>query len=93
MPTRKNRIISLRLSEEEYESLKSRYASHGVRSLSEFARDAMHRMLGDNPDKPTNGADIQNRVQVLDGKLAVLETEVSRLSRAIELDVSARKSQ
>jgi hypothetical protein len=89
MATRKNRIISLRLSEEEYESLKSRYAAHGVRSLSEFARDAMHRMLGD----PMNGADIENRVQALGGKLAVLEDEVTRVSRVVELEVSARKAQ
>ncbi len=90
MNTRKNRIISLRLSEEEYESLKSRYASCGVRSLSEFARDAMHRMLGDDPP---DGSDIENRVQALDGKLALLESEVSRLSRVIELEVATRKAQ
>jgi hypothetical protein len=53
MPTRKNRIISLRLSEEEYESLKSVYASRGVRSLSEFARDAMHRVVGGYPSSDT----------------------------------------
>jgi hypothetical protein len=89
MPTRKNRIISLRLSEQEYESLRSRYASHGVRSLSEFARDAMHRMLGDSP---LDGAGIEDRVQMLDGKLAVLEDEVSRLSRVVEQEVAARKT-
>jgi hypothetical protein len=88
MPTRKSRIISLRLSEEEYESLKSRYASHGVRSLSEFARDAMHRVLGEEPASP---ADLRNRVQLLDGKVALLEGEVSRLSRVVELEV-ARKT-
>ena len=89
MPTRKNRIISLRLSEEEYESLKSRYASHGVRSLSEFARDAMHRVLGEEPASPV---DLRNRVRLLDGKVALLEGEVSRLSRAVELEVAARKT-
>jgi hypothetical protein len=88
MPTRKNRIISLRLSEEEYESLKSRYASHGVRSLSEFARDAMQRML-----EQGGGPGIETRVQALDGKLAVLANEVSRLSRVLEDGVSERKAQ
>jgi hypothetical protein len=89
MPTRKSRIISLRLSEEEYESLKSRYASHGVRSLSEFARDAMHRVLG---EEPANPADLRNRVQLLDGKVALLEGEVSRLSRVVEHEFVARKT-
>jgi hypothetical protein len=90
MSTRKSRIISLRLSEEEYESLKSRYAAHGVRSLSEFARDAMHRMLaGDHP----GGVGIETRVQALDGRLAVLANEVSRLSRVIEHEAPERKAQ
>jgi hypothetical protein len=89
MPTRRNRIISLRLSEQEYESLKSRYASHGVRNLSEFARDAMHRMLRDDP---MNGAIIANRVQALDRKVAVLERRISDLSRVVGAEVAARKT-
>ena len=90
MPMRKNRIISLRLSEEEYESLKSIYESRGVRSLSEFARDAMHRIVGAGPP---NGADLHDRVQLLDGKVALLEGEVSRLSRVLAMEVEARKTQ
>lgn len=86
---RKNKIISLRLSEEEYESLKSIYESRGVRSLSEFARDAMHRVVGGGPP---DGANIEDRVELLHGKVTVLEGEVSRLSRAMALEVEARKT-
>jgi len=89
MPTRKNRIISLRLSEEEYESLKSIYESRGVRSLSEFARDAMHRVVCQGP---TNGADLHDRVDVLNGKVALLEGEVSRLSRVVATEVAAKRN-
>jgi hypothetical protein len=91
MPTRKNRIISLRLSEEEYENLKSVYASRGIRSLSEFARDAMHRVVGGYPS--SDGANIEHRVELLHGKVAMLEGEVSRLSRAVGLEAEARKTQ
>jgi hypothetical protein len=90
MTTRKNKIISLRLSEEEYESLKAIYASRGVRSLSEFARDAMHRVLGEGPPDDGNIAD---RVELLNGKVALLEGEVSRLSRAVALEAETRKTQ
>jgi hypothetical protein len=90
MPTRNNKIISLRLSEEEHPSLKSIYASRGVRSLSEFARDAMHRVLDEGPP---DGANIEDRVELLNGQVALLEGEVSRLSRAVALEVSARKTQ
>jgi hypothetical protein len=89
MPTRKNKIISLRLSEEEYEGLKVVYESRGVRSLSEFAREAMHRVVGEGPP---DGANIEHRVELLHGKVAVLEGEVSRLSRAVEIEVAARKT-
>jgi len=88
MPTRKTKIISLRLSEEEYESLKTVYSSRGVRSLSEFARDAMHRVVG---DAPPDIVTIEDRVELLHGKVALLEGEVSRLSRAVGLE-AARKT-
>jgi hypothetical protein len=88
MPTRKNKIISLRLSEEEYESLKLVYSSRGVRSLSEFARDAMHRVVGE----PTNRPNLQDHVQLLAGRVALLEGEVARLSRAVALEVAAEET-
>jgi hypothetical protein len=87
--TRKHRIISLRLSDAEYESLKSRYASHGACSLSEFARDAMHRMLGDDP---LDGVDIEDRVKLLGGKVAALERKVSRLSHVLETELAGKKT-
>jgi hypothetical protein len=90
MQTRKNRIISLRLSEEEYESLKTIYEARGVRSLSEFARDAMHRVVGEGPP---NGADLHDRVELLNGKVALLEGEVSRLSRVLAMDAATRRTE
>lgn len=41
----KSRMISLRLSAEEYESLRNLYASYGARSVSDFARLAMKRLI------------------------------------------------
>jgi hypothetical protein len=91
MQPKRSKMISLRLSDEEYESLKTLYAARGVRSLSEFAREAMHRVLGeDQPPLPNSTLDI--RVQVLDGKVALLEGELSRLSRVIETELALRKA-
>jgi hypothetical protein len=80
--------MSLRLSEEEYENLKSVYASRGVRSLSEFARDAMLQVLG---REASDGRTLEDRVQLLDGKIAMLEGELQRLSRVIALEVASRR--
>ena len=89
MQKRKSRIMSLRLSEEEYESLKSVYAARGVRSMSEFARDAMLQLVG---HAAADGAPLEDRIQLLDGKLAMLEGEVNRLARVLALEVAARRN-
>jgi hypothetical protein len=89
MQNRKSRIMSLRLSDEEYESLKAVYATRGVRSMSDFAREAMLQVLG---QEASDGHSLEHRVQSLDGKLAMLEGQVDRLSRVVALEVGARRS-
>ncbi|MGD0497942.1 MAG: hypothetical protein ABSC23_05845 [Bryobacteraceae bacterium] len=81
--------MSLRLSEEEYENLKSMYTTRGVRSLSEFAREAMLQVLG---QEPPDGHTLEDRVHLLDGKVAMLEGEVDRLSRVVALEVATRRN-
>jgi hypothetical protein len=39
-------MISLRLSTKEYEALQALYPAYGARSISDFARLAMKRVLG-----------------------------------------------
>ena len=81
--------MSLRLSEEEYESLKTIYTSRGVRSLSEFARDAMLQVVGQDA---SDGRTLEDRVQLLDGKITLLESEVHRLSRVVASEVAAKRN-
>jgi hypothetical protein len=42
---RKTRLVSFRLSEEEYEWLRHVAAAHGVRSISDMARSAVRKAL------------------------------------------------
>jgi predicted DNA-binding protein len=74
-------MISLRLSNEEYESLRNLYRVHGSRSVSEFARNAMQKVIGDAQAEPAN---IETRLQELDSKMSSLDHEVGRLVRLIE---------
>ncbi len=78
---RKNRMISLRLSNEEYESLRNLYRVHGSRSVSEFARNAMQRVIGEAKAPAGN---IEGRLQELDAKMNSLDQEVGRLIHLIE---------
>ena len=42
---RRRKMISLRLSEVEYEVLKAHYRTYGARNISELARLALHRIM------------------------------------------------
>jgi hypothetical protein len=42
---RKNRLVSFRVSEEEYESLRKTATVHGVRGISDVARFAVRKVL------------------------------------------------
>ncbi len=79
---RKTRTISLRISEQEYETLKNAYATQGARTLSEFARVAMHHVIGQNGGAHSEGLEMQ--ILALTGKLAHLEEQVSRLARVLD---------
>ncbi|HEY3837013.1 MAG TPA: hypothetical protein VGL72_10600 [Bryobacteraceae bacterium] len=86
-PKKKSKMISIRLSSEEYESMKAAFASRGIRSVSEFARDAMQRLLHAPPlvadgHGPSPG-DLEFRMRSLDSRVTRLQGEVSNLSRLV----------
>jgi hypothetical protein len=93
MPKRKTKMLSIRVSQDEYELLKNTHTSSGTRSVSAFAREAIRRILrgpapadSDNDSSVlvdgTNG-DVQTAVRSLNRRIGVLQTEVTRLSRTV----------
>ena len=78
---RKSRTISLRLSEREFEALKSLYAANGAKSISEFIRAAMQPLIA---EPSSNGHALELKVQEIDGKLNILDGEVARLSQLLD---------
>ena len=78
---RKSRMISLRLTSEEYELLRNLYRVHGSRSLSEFARDAMKKVIQE--DSP-RAATLEARVLELDTRMQELDSVVGRLVTMLE---------
>ena len=83
---RKTRTISLRLSDEDYEALKGVYAAHGARSISEFARLAMHRVLS---CPPGDSVTLEMKIQELDGKVTLL-VDLARIEQLLESEAAAR---
>lgn len=87
--TRKTRILSLRLSEQEFESLRTLYAAHGVKSVSEFVRAAIERVIS---QPPQDRYPLEMRVEEMDGRLHVLDGEVSRLAALLDQQRTQRQN-
>jgi hypothetical protein len=73
-PDRRKKMISLRLSEEEFELLKTRYHTYGARNVSDLARQALQRIMTGSPG-PQNEfvkklAELDDRVHALESHLA-----------------------
>jgi hypothetical protein len=77
---RRSRMISFRVSEDEYAGLKSLCVNEGARSVSDMARDAVHRLMTKHswPDNQ-----LETVVQVLQGRIEALDLEVKRLGKAL----------
>jgi hypothetical protein len=76
-PDRRKKMISLRLSEEEFELLKARYHTYGARNVSDLARQALHHIMtgspGPKPDLAAEMAELNQRVHELESRVSLLQ--------------------
>jgi Arc/MetJ-type ribon-helix-helix transcriptional regulator len=79
---RRTRMISFRVTDQEYEDLKTRAESQGARNVSEFARTALC-----DRKQPTN----EDALERLQQELQELKTYVSRIAQA--RDANTRESE
>ena len=77
----KSKMISFRLSNEEFRLLQGACAKTGARSVSELARAAMQRIILDDGFSP-DSTDAELRGLKL--KFTALAAEVQRLSRLVK---------
>ena len=71
-------MISFRLSEDEYASLRSLCENEGARSVSDLARDAVHRLV-----RKDSQADVETALRTLQGRMDTLDLQVQRLHLAV----------
>ena len=81
MLKRRSRMVSFRLSEEEYEGLKHICITVGARSLSDIARDAVQRLLSNNTESKIDG---DEQLRVLYERMDALDHEVKRLAGLVD---------
>ena len=74
-------MISFRLSEDEYTTLRSLCVNEGARSVSDLARNALGRLIG----KGSNGSHhLERTVQTMQIRLDAMDLELKRISLALQ---------
>ena len=78
-PDRRTKMISLRLSEVEYDVLKTHYRAYGARNVSDLARLALQRVIAAPAASPDAFA---AKLADLDGRVHALESQL-RMTRVL----------
>ena len=81
-PDHKSRMISFRLTEDEYHRCRQLCFAHGIRSVSEMARAGINLLL-QHPEKAPQEA-LENRVAELEGRIHILGLELKRMAQSAE---------
>ena len=74
---RRSRMISFRLSEDEYARVLRVCETEGARSVSDLARDALHRLTRKDTEIP-----VENIIRALEGRVDTLDFQVQQLTAA-----------
>jgi len=85
---RRSRIVSFRLSDEEYDSLKNISESYGARNVSEFTRSVAFQAEGDNDGESEN---LGLALARLKEAVEMLNVSTQKLARVFE-DKNGNKS-
>ena len=78
---RRNRMVNFRLSEDEYESLKTFCVAEGVRSISDFARATLWQAI--NANSKSRDPSLDTWVHHIDGKVEDLDRAVRTLTELV----------
>jgi hypothetical protein len=93
---KRTRLISFRLSDEEYQTLLAITAAQGARSISDFSRAALGRALKDNLNRlnPEQDLGLPGQVRDLIKTMRELGNVITDLSHQIEKESTdiARRS-
>ena len=81
MPDNKSKIVTFRLTDEEYLQFKTLCVANGVRSVSEVARFAIGSVL--HGDIALPDAHLRAQIRQLDDKVAVLDRKVEDIARLV----------
>jgi hypothetical protein len=79
-PDPRSRVISIRLTADEYACFRELCLAQGIRTLSEMARSAMQNMLHQSLHPPP-AESVEVRLGQIESRVRLLSLEVKRLSK------------
>lgn len=80
---RMDKMVSFRLSAEEFELFKDHCSAINARSVSEMAREAVHHYMENQQENPD--VDLRTKVLSLETKIELLESEVAHVLHRVRL--------
>jgi hypothetical protein len=80
---RRSKMVSFRLSEQEYQGLVSICGARGARSLSDLARDAMQELLG-SPSGSDSVGSVEIEFRKLHGRIEEIDRGLKRITQLLE---------
>ena len=87
MSDNKSRMVTFRLTDEEYLQLKTLCAENGTRSVSEVARFAIESVIHGDIAMPD--AQLRAQIRQLEDKVALLDRKIEDISRLVERGAAA----
>jgi hypothetical protein len=77
----RNRVVVFRLTQDEYEDLKTVSSVRGARNISDFTRSELLTSIGQERRSETA---LQGKLSDVDQKLSNLESKIQRMSQLLE---------
>lgn len=79
---RKERMISFRLTHQEYERMQTLRDAYGARTVSDLARLAVHSLVTYPSSQPPD-LNVLDRLRVVEVRVSNLNAEIDRLREAL----------
>jgi uncharacterized protein (DUF1778 family) len=87
---RKTRMVSFRLSEDEYQILRRASESQSARSVSDFARDSLFHMLQD-ATRTADAHALELRIEELASEFKALTGDLENLRAFVGQNIDTKK--
>jgi hypothetical protein len=85
MSSRKSKMVSFRVSPDEYRRFREACTTHGARSVSDLARTAMSHLMDRHHSPQPDSHSLDDQVHVLRQRIETLASELDGLAQAVQI--------